>query len=68
MPQWGPLLFSIRAFDCDTLAVLGLEASATHDEVKATHHRLMKKLHPDQGGSKHLATQVNQAKDQLLRE
>ena len=52
----------------EALAVLGLEASATHDEVKAAHHRLMKKLHPDQGGSNHLATQVNQAKDLLLRE
>lgn len=52
----------------EALAVLGLAAGATREEIKAAHHRLMKKLHPDQGGSNHLATQVNQAKDLLLRE
>jgi hypothetical protein len=51
----------------EALAVLGLAAGATPHEIKAAHHRLMKKLHPDQGGSNHLATQVNQAKDLLLR-
>ena len=52
----------------EALATLGLPGGATRDEIKAAHHRLMKKLHPDQGGSNHLAAQVNQAKDLLLRE
>lgn len=52
----------------EALAVLGLGDGASREEIKAAHHRLMKKLHPDQGGSNHLATQVNQAKDLLLRE
>ncbi|MFM2128633.1 MAG: putative rane protein [Pseudomonadota bacterium] len=52
----------------EALSVLGLADGATRDDIKAAHHRLMKKLHPDQGGSNHLASQVNQAKDLLLRD
>ena len=51
----------------DALDVLGLEEGATPDDIRAAHHRLMKRLHPDQGGTTFLATQVNQAKDVLLR-
>jgi hypothetical protein len=51
----------------EALAVLGLEEGATPDDIRAAHHRLMKRLHPDQGGTTFLATQVNQAKDVLLR-
>jgi hypothetical protein len=52
----------------EALSILGLAAGATREDIKAAHHRLMKKLHPDQGGSNHLASQVNQAKDLLLRD
>ncbi|WP_029004584.1 DnaJ domain-containing protein [Azorhizobium doebereinerae] len=47
--------------------VLGLEPGADETAVRAAHRNLMKKLHPDQGGSGYLASRVNQAKDVILR-
>lgn len=47
--------------------VLGLEKGATTEAIHRSHRELMKKIHPDQGGTTYLATRVNQARDILLQ-
>ena len=49
------------------LALFGLSASASYDEVKAQYRRLVMEHHPDRGGDKALLQQINLAMDQLKR-
>jgi len=45
----------------------GTRKGATRDDVVRSHRSLIKKLHPDHGGSTDLAARVNEAKDVLMR-
>jgi DnaJ domain len=81
-PGWrmaGNTDYDARAFDAGGAArhgamsedeayeVLGLHKGATRDDVMRSHRSLIKKLHPDHGGSTDLAARVNEAKDVLMR-
>ncbi len=46
--------------------ILGVDESAGRSEIDAAYRRLMRRAHPDHGGSTGLASQLNAARDRLL--
>lgn len=49
----------------EALEVLGLDERATRDDVQREYKRLVKRLHPDLGGSTYLTAKLNEARDVL---
>lgn len=50
----------------EALEVLGVTEGASDEEVRKAYAELIKRVHPDRGGSAYLAARVNGARDFLL--
>lgn len=47
-------------------AVLGIDADADAEAIRAAHRRIVAQVHPDKGGTADLTARVNAARDVLL--
>jgi len=55
-----------RMTTTEAYEVLGLNSGASKEDIIAAHKRLVKKIHPDTGGSTYLTQKLNEARDLLL--
>jgi hypothetical protein len=63
---WGPAPSGGPMTRQEAYQVLGLRAGASEADIREAHHRLMRRAHPDVGGTEWIATRINQARDILL--
>jgi hypothetical protein len=52
----------------EALDVLGLDADSSHDDVREAYRTLMKRVHPDAGGTDGLSRRLTEARDLLLND
>lgn len=70
-PQWREQAGSAGAAAAgsmsreDALDILGLKEGATEKDIRTAYRKMMKKHHPDSGGSAYLAARINEANDVL---
>lgn len=48
-------------------ALLGVSVTASADDIRTAHRRLIAKIHPDAGGTQALAEKINEARSILLQ-
>jgi len=53
--------------DAEARSILGVAPQASKAEILAAYSRLIRLAHPDKGGTDGLASQLNAARDRLLR-
>ena len=58
----------MAGFEAEAYRVLGLAPGASREAVRAAHSRLIRRVHPDLGGSGTLAALINAARDLLDRD
>ena len=50
----------------EALDILGLDENPSKEEILSSYHKLLKKNHPDLGGSDWITSKLNKAKETLL--
>jgi curved DNA-binding protein CbpA len=54
--------------DAQALEILGISVGASEHDIHAAYNRLMKRVHPDVGGSAYFSKELNAARDALLKQ
>jgi hypothetical protein len=55
-----------RLTAAEARSILGVEPSASDEDIRKAYARLIRRAHPDSGGTDGLAAQLNAARDRLL--
>ena len=57
---------NVKLSEDEAYDILGLKKGVSKEEIEARYKELMKRNHPDKGGSKHIAVLLNKAKEKLI--